>query len=134
MLQFDTPETLSEMQTERWARGRRTLSELESLDLLGEATMSACDQQGRWWQVGLMRADDGVTIEGPQQVDFDEAPADCWRMEIVLTPPVDFGVFVQMAIRFPDATLILPEMAVEAGECGAIQRGGDLDLVTIFEI
>ncbi len=134
MLHFDTPDTLTEVQQERWARGRRTLGEFQSLAMLKEAVMHACDTHDQWWEVQVNCDDDSLRVDGPHPVDFDEAPAHCWRLEAVLAPPVDLGVFVQLAIRFPDASLFLPEMVVEAGDCAPIQHGGDLDLVTIFEI
>ncbi len=134
MLTFDTPDELSDIQQERWQRGGQTISSLIGAEVLNEATMHACDDDEQWWELTVRLEDSGIDVSGPRRVDFDEPPAHCWRLELVLAAPVDFGMFVQLALRFPDATLFLPEVALHKGECRPIQEHGDLDLVTIFEI
>lgn len=134
MLTFDTPDGLSDIQKERWQRGGRTVAGLIGSEVLNEATMHACDNGGQWWELEVRREGSEVDVAGPHRVDFDEPPAHCWRLEVVLEPPVDFGMFVQLALRFPDAKLFLPEVALHRGECRPILERGDLDLVTIFEI
>jgi hypothetical protein len=134
MQQLDTPDELSDIQQERWARGTRTITTLVGAEVLNEAVMNACDDQDRWWELVVRRDDTKIEVDGPHEVSFDEAPANCWRLEVVLEAPVDFGLFVQLALRFPDATLFLPEIVLHQGECRPIQQQADLDLVTIFEI
>lgn len=134
MQHFDTPDELGETQQERWKRGGRTIASLVSSEVLKEATMNACDEHEQWWELAVRHADQGVEQDGPKKVSFAEPPAHCWRLEVVLEAPVDFGLFVQLALRFPDATLFLPEVSLHKGECKPIQQQGDLDLVTIFEI
>jgi hypothetical protein len=134
MLTFDTPTTLTDIQKDRWQRGGQTISHLLAGEVLNEATMHACDEQDQWWELVVSGDNGSATIGGPRQVSFDEPPADCWRLEVVLEAPVDFGTFVQLALRFPDATIYLPEVALHRGECRSIQQQADLDLVTIFEI
>lgn len=134
MHEFDTPDDLSDTQKERWKRGGRTITTLVGAEVLNEAVMNARDDEQNWWQLVVSHDGDDIDVEGPNQVTFDDPPANCWRLEIVLEAPVDFGLFVQLALRFPDATLFLPEVALHQGECRPIQRNADLDLVTIFEI
>lgn len=134
MRTFDTPSELSDIQKERWERGGQTISHLLASEVLNEAMMHACDSTGQWWELVVHGGQGSASIGGPRQVEFDEAPADCWRLEVVLEAPVEFGTFIQLALRFPDATIYMPEIALHKGECRPIQKQADLDLVTIFEI
>ena len=134
MQKFQSPDALSDTQQERWKRGARTVSSLIGAEVLKEAFMHVCDEDEQWWELAVRHTDQGAEQDGPRIIEVDEPPAHCWRLEVVLEAPVDFGLFVQLALRFPDATLFLPEIALHRGECTPIQEHGDLDLVTIFEI
>lgn len=134
MQHFDTPDELSDIQKDRWQRGARTIANLISAEVLSEAVMHACDEDEEWWELAVRHTATGVHRGGPGRIEVDEPPAHCWRLEVVLEAPVDFGMFVQLALRFPDATLFLPEISLHQGECKPIQQQADLDLVTIFEI
>lgn len=135
MQTFDTPDELSEAQQERWQRGAHTIGRLIGDEVLSEAVMQACDEDGEWWELQVrFDASAGASVGGPRQINVEEPPADCWRLELILEAPVEFGIFIQLALRFPDATLFLPELALSEGDCRPIQAHADLDLVTIFEI
>lgn len=130
---LELPDELSAEHRDRFERAERFIDQLVACDSFVGATIEYCGVSEAW-RVEARLSEQGATYS-PREDLTDAEDRDCdWRLELVLRPPVDFGLLVQAVVVFSDANVFLPEIAVNQGRCSAIQAESDLDLVLICRL